>query len=164
MSKALVLNATFEPLAVVTARRALMLILSDKAELLHRTDNEFHSPKATFPEPSVVRLAYYVKVPYKTRVALNKRAVFLRDHNTCQYCGNPAESLDHVMPRSRGGTHTWDNVVASCKSCNSYKENRLPGEVGFVLRNSPSFPKGNMWLLVNHGIARQEWELYLHGK
>ncbi len=161
MSRALVLNASFEPLCVVSARRALMLVLDEKAELVAAGDGRFRSVRATFPEPSVVRLARYVKVPYQTRVALNRRAVFARDAHCCQYCGAGAENIDHVVPRSRGGTHTWENVVAACRPCNARKEDRLLHEVGFTLRHSPVQPHQRIWLLVATGIARPDWEPYL---
>ena len=102
MSRALVLNASFEPLCVVSTRRALLLVLDAKAELLHDTGRRFHAQRIAIPEPSVVRLAHYVKVPYQARIALNRRAVFARDGHRCQYCGSAAENIDHVIPRSRG--------------------------------------------------------------
>ena len=95
----------------------------------------------SIPEPSVVRLARYVLVPRERSVAVNRRTVFARDGQHCQYCGSAAESIDHVMPRSRGGTHTWDNVVAACRRCNTRKEDRLPHEVGLVLRRQPAAPR-----------------------
>lgn len=161
VSRALVLNASFEPLCVVPARRALLLVLDDKAELVAATDGVFRSVRATFPEPSVVRLARYVKVPYQTRLALNRRAVFARDGHRCQYCGAGAENIDHVVPRSRGGTHTWENVVAACRPCNSRKEDRLLHEVGFTLHRSPAQPHQRIWLLVAIGGVRPDWEPYL---
>ena len=102
MTQALVLNATYEPLCVVPSRRALMLVLDGKAELLHATDGMFRAERVAFAEPSVVRLGYYVKVPYQARVALNRRAVFARDGHRCQYCGASAENIDHVIPQQQG--------------------------------------------------------------
>ncbi|MDP9070868.1 MAG: HNH endonuclease [Actinomycetota bacterium] len=161
MSRALVLNATYEPLCVVPARRALVLLLCDKAELVHATNRHFHSERATFPEPSVVRLAYYVKVPYQARVALNRRAVFARDGHRCQYCGSAAENIDHVIPRSKGGTHTWDNVVAACRPCNAHKEDRLLHETGLALRRAPMVPRERNWILAATGAMQPDWEPYL---
>ena len=161
MSRALILNATYEPLSVVSTRRALVLILSDKAELLAATDAYFHSERAAFPEPSVVRLSYFVKVPYQTRVALNRRAVFARDGHRCQYCGGAAENIDHVVPRSKGGTHTWENVVAACRPCNTTKEDRFLHETGLTLRRAPAPPRDGVWVLAANGRARPDWEPYL---
>ena len=161
MSRALVLNATYEPLCVVPARRALVLVLGDKAELVHATDGHFRSERATFPEPSVVRLAYYVKVPYQARIALNRRAVFARDGHRCQYCGSTAENIDHVIPRSKGGTHTWDNVVAACRPCNAHKEDRLLHETGLALRRAPMVPRERNWVLAATGAMRPDWVPYL---
>jgi 5-methylcytosine-specific restriction endonuclease McrA len=159
--RALVLNATYEPLCIVTTRRALLLVLDEKAELLHDTGHAFHSERAAFPEPSVVRLSYFVRVPYVARVALNRRAVFARDGHKCQYCGSPAENIDHVVPRSKGGTHTWDNVVAACRPCNTRKEDRLLHETPLKLRRQPTIPRERAWALVATGSVREDWEPYL---
>ena len=158
MSRALVLNASFEPLCVVSTRRALVLVLDDKAELVHSTDHFFHAERVAFPEPSVVRLSHYVKVPYQARVALNRRAVFARDGHRCQYCGAAAENIDHVIPRSRGGEHTWENVVAACRPCNSRKQDRMLHETTFSLRRKPTAPRERVWILVASGQMRPDWE------
>lgn len=161
MTQALVLNATYEPLCVVPTRRALMLLLDDKAELLHPTDRLFRSERVTLAEPSVVRLRYYVKVPYQARVALSRRAVFARDGHRCQYCGAAAENIDHVVPRSRGGLHAWDNVVASCRPCNARKRDHMLEDSGMKLRRRPAVPKQRTFILVASGRIRTEWEAYL---
>jgi 5-methylcytosine-specific restriction endonuclease McrA len=161
MSRALVLNASFEPLCVVSTRRALLLVLDDKAELLHDTGQHFHAQRLAVPEPSVVRLAHYVKVPYQARIALNRRAVFARDGHRCQYCGSAAENIDHVIPRSKGGAHSWDNVVAACRPCNTRKRDRLLDESGMKLRRKPSAPRERTWILVASGAVRPDWEPYL---
>ncbi|HUQ39942.1 MAG TPA: HNH endonuclease [Acidimicrobiales bacterium] len=161
MSRALVLNASYEPLCVVSTRRALVLVLDDKAEMVKATDKQFRSEKLALPEPSVVRLAHYVRVPYQTRIALNRRAVFARDDHRCQYCGSAAENIDHVVPRSRGGTHTWDNVVAACRPCNTRKEDRLLSETSLQLRHPPRVPRERTWILVATGGHRPDWEPYL---
>ena len=155
------LNASFEPLCVVTSRRALLLLLDDKAEMVHATGRVYRSARAMFDEPSVVRLVHYVKVPYRARVALNRRAVFVRDEHRCQYCGATAENLDHVVPRSRGGTHSWDNVVAACRRCNSHKEDRLVQEIGFKLARPPRAPRERIWILLAVGAVHPDWEQYL---
>ena len=161
MSRALVLNATYEPLCVVPTRRALVLVLAEKAELLSATERRYRSERSSFPEPSVVRLGDYGREPYQARVALNRRGVFARDGHRCQYCGAAAENIDHVVPRSRGGTHTWDNVVSACRPCNTRKEDRLLSCGGFVLRRAPAPPRGGMWVLAATGVVRPDWEPYL---
>ncbi len=161
MTQALVLNATYEPLCVVPTRRALMLLLDDKAELLHPTERVFRSERMTVAEPSVVKLRYYVKVPYQARIALNRRAVFARDGHRCQYCGAAAENIDHVIPRSRGGLHAWDNVVASCRPCNARKRDHMLEESGMKLRRRPAIPRQRTFILVASGRIRSEWEAYL---
>jgi 5-methylcytosine-specific restriction endonuclease McrA len=159
--RSLILNATYEPICVASSRRALVLILDEKAELVHETGRAFHSERAIFPEPSVVRLIQFVKIPRQTRIAISRRSVFARDGHRCQYCGAQAENIDHVVPKSRGGSHSWDNVVASCRRCNAAKEDRLLEESGFVLRHRPSVPRSRVWLLAASGEFRSEWEPYV---
>ena len=159
--RALVLNATFEPLGIVSSRRAVLLVLDTKAELLHATERVFRAERVSVPEPSVVRLVRYVKVPYNYRVAVNRRTVFARDGGRCQYCGATAENLDHVIPRSKGGPHTWENVVAACRPCNTRKEDRLPHEAGMVLRTTPAAPRHRVQLLALCGSTSEDWADYL---
>jgi len=161
MGRVLVLNATYEPLAVVTARRAVCLVLSEKAILIEETGRALHSERITVAEPSIVRLTRFVRVPYQRRRALNRRAVFARDEHTCQYCGRRAESIDHIVPRSRGGRHTWDNVVAACRPCNATKRDRLLSETTMCLRRTPGPPELHTWFRVAAGVVPPRWEPYL---
>jgi 5-methylcytosine-specific restriction endonuclease McrA len=161
LRKALLLNASFEPLCVVSARRAVVLILKEKAEIIEGSDEAFHSERVVFPAPSVIRLLHFVRVPFRSRVPLSRRAVFARDGHRCQYCHRDAENIDHVVPRSRGGTHTWENVVASCRACNARKEDRLLGESGFALHRPPVAPHTAVWLLATAGSLDPTWEQYL---
>lgn len=163
MGRALLLNATFEPLCVVSARRAVVLVLKEKAEIVERNGAAFRSERQAVPVPSVVRLVHYVRVPYRTRVPLSRRAVFARDRHRCQYCGRSAENLDHVVPRSRGGEHSWENVVASCRGCNAKKEDRSPLEAGLRLRRAPAAPHADLWLIATAGSVDPIWHQYLPG-
>jgi 5-methylcytosine-specific restriction endonuclease McrA len=162
MAQALVLNATYEPLSVVPTRRAVTLVVREKAELVHGDGRRWSSARTSVEVPSVIRLLHYVKVPYERRVALSRRAVFARDRHTCQYCAAPAENLDHVVPRARGGSHTWENVVAACRACNARKGDRTPDEAGLSLAAAPRAPRRLGWLLI--GLAappHPSWEAYL---
>lgn len=159
--KALVLNATMEPLSVVPARRALVLVLGDKADVLHSNGHRYRSEHLDIDAPSVVRLRRFVRVPYRHRAALSRRGVFVRDEGACQYCGRSAENVDHIVPRSRGGPHEWENVVASCRRCNSRKMDRTPEEAGMALRRPPFAPKAAFWLVVSVGSVDPQWRLYL---
>jgi 5-methylcytosine-specific restriction endonuclease McrA len=159
MGRSLVLNATERPLAVVPARRAVVLVLKDKAEVVVSNGIVFRSEHLEIAAPSVVRLRYFVKVPHRAHAALTRRAVFARDHWTCQYCGHPAENVDHVIPRSLGGRHVWDNVVAACRRCNSRKKNRLHHEVGLKLTRNPFVPSDGFRLSI--GPLEPEWEPWL---
>jgi len=159
MARSLVLNATYEPLGVVAARRAVVLILKEKAVVLESNGVVFHSEHIEIAAPSVVKLRAFVRVPPRARTALTRRAVFARDDWACQYCGKTAENVDHVIPRSKGGEHAWENVVASCRRCNQRKENRMAHEVGLRLRTQPRAPRDG--LLLSLGRLEPEWEAYL---
>jgi 5-methylcytosine-specific restriction endonuclease McrA len=159
--RSLVLNATYEPICVVSSRRALVLVIEEKAELVRETGRLYRAARVSFPEPSVVRLAHYVRVPYTARIAITRRSVFARDGHRCQYCGSQAENIDHVTPRSRGGAHIWENVVAACRRCNSLKEDRLLEEAGFTLRRAPHAPRSRVWLLAASGELRADWQPYV---
>lgn len=160
MNRTLLLNATFEPLCLVSFRRAIVLVLKDKAEVVARNGAEFHAERIAIPCPSVIRLVHFVRVPYRSRVPLSRRAVFARDGHRCQYCDRPAENLDHVIPRSRGGEHTWENVVAACRPCNSRKENRLLHETDLRLRRAPVAPQ-SAWAVTSGGPVDPAWEPFL---
>lgn len=161
MGRALLLNATFEPLCVVPARRAVVLVLKERAEILERNGMELRSARVTIPVPSVIRLTRFVRVPFRTVVPLSRRAVFARDGGRCQYCGRAAENLDHVVPRSRGGLHAWENVVAACRPCNARKEDRLLAECGMALRRPPAVPHLATWFVAAAGRVDPAWEPYL---
>jgi len=162
MHSALVLNASYEPLSVVSARRATCLVLSNKAEVLEDDDRHmFRSEKMNFPSPSVIRLRYMVKVPFVRRAALSRRAIFARDDHRCQYCGNHADSIDHVLPRSRGGTHTWENVAAACRPCNLDKRDRTPEEAGMRLARPCRAPRSSAWVVVSVSGVPDTWRRYL---
>ncbi len=155
------LNASFEPLSVVSPRRALCLVLAGKAEVLHVAAGVFRSEHMVVPAPSVVRLLQFVRVPYRRCAALSRRGVFVRDGGRCQYCGDRAESIDHVVPRSRGGPHTWENVVAACRRCNGRKRDRSVEAAGMVLRRRPEAPPHLGWVAVATTDVPEDWTPYL---
>ena len=161
MSVTLVLNASYEPLCVVPLRRAVVLVLAEKATVVEVGDGLLRSERTALPIPSVVRLTRYVRVPYRRVVPVTRRAVLERDGHRCAYCSRRAESIDHVVPRSRGGLHEWPNVVAACRRCNHKKADRLLPELGWSLSFTPASPPATVALLV--GIARRDpaWEQYL---
>jgi 5-methylcytosine-specific restriction endonuclease McrA len=157
-----VLNATYEPLCVVPVRRAVILVLKEKAEIVEGRENEsMRSERLSLPVPSVIRLVHYVRVPFRARAPLSRRAIFVRDGHRCQYCGAGAENIDHVVPRSRGGEHVWENVVASCRGCNARKEDRLLSETSLALRRVPFAPRETIWIVVAVGTLDPAWERYL---
>ena len=161
MSRALVLNATYEPLSVVPERRAVVLVLDGKAAVVHQTDAILHSARLQIVVPSVIRLRHFVRVPHRWRAPLNRRSVFARDGHRCQYCGGPAESIDHVVPKSRGGEHSWENVVAACRPCNVRKRDRMLDETSMRLNRRPAMPRGLSWIALSLGPVPDSWTPYL---
>jgi 5-methylcytosine-specific restriction endonuclease McrA len=157
----LVLNASFEPLCVVPGRRAVVLLLTAKAVAVEESQLVVHSERTAVAVPVVVRLTRYVKVPYAATVPLTRRAVFFRDGGRCQYCSAPATSVDHVVPRSRGGTHSWDNVVSACARCNHVKADRAVSELGWRLRRPPEAPTGAAWRVVGARRLDPRWRPFL---
>lgn len=161
MVRALVLNATYEPLAVVSGRRAAVLVLAEKADALEGTGVLLHAERLSLEVPSVVRLRAVVRIDRRREVAISRRGVFARDDHACQYCGARAETLDHVVPRSRGGTHTWENVVAACRPCNVRKADRLLAELRLTLGRPPLRPRRATWLIVAVGPVPDAWRPWL---
>ena len=157
----LLLNATYEPLCVVSSRRAIVLVLAAQGRDRRLARRRGARGAVSLPVPVVVRLTRYVRVPYPAQVPLSRRAVFTRDGSTCVYCGGSATSIDHVVPRSRGGTHTWDNVVAACRRCNHTKADRSLAELGWVLPNPPRTPSGAAWRLLGARTVDPRWREWL---
>lgn len=161
MSDALVLNASFEPLCVVSQRRAVVLVLTDKAIALEDSTAMVHSARLDLPAPSVLRLIRFVRVPYRATVPLTRKGVLARDLGRCCYCAAVATSLDHVIPKSRGGPHTWENVVAACGRCNHVKADRSLAELGWKLRTPARAPSGAAWRILGSRRGDPQWRRYL---
>jgi len=158
----LVLNQNYEPLSICGVRRAVVLLMRDKARLLENGRGELRTAGSAFPIPTVIRLVSMVRRPVFNR-RMSRREVFLRDGYTCQYCGRQGRdlTLDHVMPRVRGGPHTWENVVAACVTCNHRKAGRTPKEAGMRLRREPQAPRLNPYAHFMHRQLPDEWRPYI---
>lgn len=164
MERVLLLNATYEPLALVPDRRAVVLVLAGRAEAVaFRPDcRVFHSARLSVDVPAIVRLVHIVRIPRWARTPpLTRRAVLRRDGGRCAYCSEPADTVDHVVPRSRGGRHEWTNVVASCKRDNLVKADQLLSEIGWSLAFKPAAPDGHLWRLRHLAEIDPLWEPYL---
>jgi 5-methylcytosine-specific restriction endonuclease McrA len=162
--RVLVLNASYEPLNVCTTRRALVLLLKEKAEMLEAGTGVLRSETLALDRPSVIRLITFVRVPRDIhRRRITRRAVLARDQWTCQYCGSsrPGLTVDHVIPRSRGGQSVWENIVASCAPCNRKKGNRLPRELGMHPRSRPRAPGPTVFIRIASPRVPASWERYL---
>ena len=158
----LVLNQNYEPLSVCSVRRAMLLIMRGKAEAVEKLEAVVRSVSQEFAVPSVVRLERYIYAP-RRRVVLSKRNVLKRDRNQCQYCGRHDGKLtiDHVVPRTRGGPSTWENMVCACSACNNKKGERRPEQVGMKLRRTPKRPNNVSFLRNLMGAGHQRWKPYL---
>jgi 5-methylcytosine-specific restriction endonuclease McrA len=159
----LVLNATFEPINVCTVRRAVVLLLKEKAEIIERAEWALHSERTSMSRPMVIRLMAYVRIPRDThRRKITRRAVFARDDWTCQYCGSRSNlTVDHVIPRSKGGPSSWDNIVASCAPCNRRKGNALPRQAGMIPSRKPRAPSPHVFIHVASPTIPHAWRAYL---
>lgn len=161
----LVLNANFEPVNVCDMRRAVGLLMAEKASLVVNGRGEIKTINSSFPRPSVIRLQKMISRP-RPVLKMTRREVFRRDNYTCQYCGKKTSSLtiDHVIPRHQGGKHVWNNVVAACSHCNHRKGGRLPEEVGMRLMRQPSEPPTSaQYIFGRHLNDNSEWETFLTG-
>jgi len=160
----LVLNQSYEPLAVCRARRAVVLLYQGKAEMIENGVGLVHSVSESFPLPSVIRLDYMIKRP-RVRKKLTRFEIFNRDRCTCQYCGKETQqlTLDHVTPRYRGGQHTWENVVTACVPCNRHKAGRTPQEARMKLLRPPVPPNGSPFFNIPYRYLKtqNEWQKYL---
>jgi len=160
--RVLVLNQDYSPMAVCTVQRAFLLIYLDKAELLNSVRNNFLRTVSTnYPMPSVIRINHYLTVPYRG-VVMTRQNIFKRDNYECQYCGtNKDLTLDHVIPRSRGGISNWKNLVTACKRCNTRKGDFTLHEVDMKLSNTPYKPSYLVFIRESSGFVQDEWRPYL---
>src|SRR5437762_2164205 len=163
VQQVLVLNASYEPLNVCTVRRAHVLVFKGKAEVIEELAHPLHSATSTFPWPHVIRLVQYVRVPRTVKRKISRRALFARDGWRCVYCGTASGrlTLDHVVPRSRGGESIWENVVTSCAPCNLRKGNRLPEEVSMTIRIPPRPPAPVLFIRLAAPKIPHTWAPYL---
>jgi 5-methylcytosine-specific restriction endonuclease McrA len=166
MNHVLVLNATYEPLNVVSVRRAVLLLLKEKAEVVEAADAWLRSEQVAVPVPLVIRLVYYVRIPRRFSLPVSRRTVLARDHYACQYCnvqpGKAHLTIDHVVPRSRGGETHWENVVTACGPCNRRKGNRTPAEAGMFLLRQPRRPRYLALTLLEGAGAPEVWSKYMY--
>lgn len=157
----LLLNASYDPLRIISLKRAVILVMQDKAEILEESDAMVRSEKLSFQAPSVIKLKYYVQIPYRAKLPLNNRNVLVRDKFECAYCDiRKATTVDHIIPRSRGGEHRWENVVAACSKCNAKKADKLLSEIGWETKWQPYMPSGTRWLVLGMR-PKEDWMPYL---
>jgi len=160
--RALVLNQDNSPVSICTIQRAFLLVYLEKAELVSESPNRLlRTVNRSFPMPSVIRLKRYANVPYKG-VVLSRQNIFKRDNFRCQYCGDTVDlTLDHVVPKAKGGKSTWMNLITACKRCNTRKGDLVPEEAGLEINNHPFKPSYVLFLRDYSGYAHDEWHPYL---
>ena len=166
-SPVLVLNQNYEPINVCTLRRALVLVFCDKAEIIEAYGSPVYSQCFAYEAPSVIRLFQLIRRP-RPRVKLTRREVFVRDRYTCQYCGtsNGDLTLDHVVPRSKGGAHTWENLVTACRHCNHRKGGKTVQEARMKLMVAPHEPRAGVYYSIERRLqaaAIETWIKFLPG-
>jgi 5-methylcytosine-specific restriction endonuclease McrA len=160
--RTLVLNAGYEPLAVVSFKRAIVLVMNGKAAIVEAdSEHPVWGSNRSWDRPSVIILRRYVRVPNGGAVPVSRRGVLRRDSHRCGYCGTTANTIDHIMPRSRGGADSWENLVACCLKCNNIKGDRTPSEMNWQLRLNPRAPYGSSWMVRGVEKALPQWEEYL---
>lgn len=160
--RTLVLNAGYEPLGVVSFKRALALVLNQKATVLAGAgDLVVHSADEEYVLPSVILLSRYVRIPVSRNIPVSRRGVLRRDAHRCAYCAKLANTIDHVQPKSRGGQDTWENLVACCLKCNNIKGHKTLAEIGWELKAKPRMPTGMAWSVRGAERFEPEWDLYL---
>ncbi|MEP6482648.1 MAG: HNH endonuclease [Rhodoglobus sp.] len=160
--RTLVLNAGYEPLAIVSFKRALVLVMNQKATIIAADlENPIWGSTGSWERPSVIILRNYVRIPSGRHVPVSRRGVLRRDTHRCGYCGGSANTIDHVLPRSRGGKDSWENLVACCLRCNNIKGDRTPAEMNWTLRMIPRPPHGTGWLVRGVERALPDWEEFL---
>lgn len=159
----LVLNKDYQPLSVCSVHRSVKLLFLDKAEMLHDyPDRSLRTVREEYSYPSVIRLRRYINIPYN-KIVLSRKNILKRDANTCQYCGAAYNlTIDHVMPKSRGGRDSWENLVAACDDCNVKKGNRTPKEAEMPLRRKPYRPVHITFLQSVMGSVQEDWKPYLY--
>jgi 5-methylcytosine-specific restriction endonuclease McrA len=164
--RVLVLNASYEPLQLVSLRRAVVLLLQDKAEMVEAAQQTLRARGFALTVPLVIRLVRYIKIPRRLKLPCSRRGVLARDRETCQYCGvQPGRSnltVDHVVPKSQGGLTLWDNVVTACRECNHRKGGRTPEQANMVLRSTPRQPQYVAFALLGELERHDVWRKYAY--
>lgn len=159
--RTLVLNAGYEPLSVVSSRRAALLVMRGRASVLAEEGTPIVSPSALMPRPAVILLHRYVRVVRRRPSAPSRRGVLRRDGRICVYCSRPAGTVDHVVPRSRGGESSWENLVACCGPCNVRKGDKTLEQLGWRLTTTPKAPAHHMWLPQELDTPYESWRPFL---
>lgn len=165
-NRVLVLNASYEPLQIISVRRAVVLLLQEKAELVEATQQRLRASGIAFDTPLVIRLVRYIRIPHRLKLPCSRRGVLARDRDTCQYCGiQPGRAhltIDHVVPRSQGGQTTWDNVVTACRECNRKKGGRTPEQAHMLLKIIPRQPQYVAFALLGEIERHDVWRKYAY--
>jgi 5-methylcytosine-specific restriction endonuclease McrA len=165
MSSVLVLNQNYEPLNVCNVRRALVLVLRGKAEIIEAAAEAFHTTRASFVLPSVIRLIHMIRRP-RPKIRLTRKEIFARDGWQCVYCARQTRdlTLDHVVPRHRGGPHTWENLVSACRTCNHRKAGRTPQEARMSMLHEPQIPRVSIYhAFFPYLGSQEEWRKFVPG-
>lgn len=164
--RVLVLNASYEPLQIISVRRAVVLLLQEKAELIEAAEQRLRASSFSLDTPLVIRLVRYIRIPRRLKLPCSRRGVLARDRDTCQYCGvqpgRASLTIDHVVPRSQGGLTIWDNVVTACRECNRKKGGRTPEQAHMLLMTKPRQPQYVAFALLGELERHDVWRKYAY--
>ncbi|NNJ09677.1 HNH endonuclease [Chloroflexales bacterium ZM16-3] len=162
--RVLVLNASYEPLQLISVRRAVILLLQEKAELIEAAEQQLRARHIALDIPLVIRLVRYIRIPRRLKLPCSRRGIFARDREICQYCGQQpgraSLTIDHVLPRSQGGATTWENVVTACRECNHRKGGRTPDQANMLLLAPPRQPQYLAFALLGEMERHDVWRKY----
>ncbi len=162
MERVLLLNASWEPLKILSMSRAICLLLENKVDLVETADGHIRSPSISIKKPSVIRLKVYIKIPFdKKSLAISRSNVLARDHYICGYCNKRATTVDHIYPKSKGGNHSWENVVAACGPCNGKKGNKTLKQLNWKINNKIFEPNIRLVLLPINNIEHERWRSWI---
>lgn len=161
--RVLILNQSYEPLSICSVKKAILLLYLTKAEIISKKEStRIRSVNYSIPFPSIIRLLTFIRIPFK-QVVLSRKNIHYRDNFTCQYCGTKTKNLtiDHIIPKSRGGDDSWENLVSSCKKCNNKKGSQTPEEANMKLLSKPRRPNQIIFIQQFINKNNEDWKPYL---
>ena len=162
--KVLLLNSSYEPITIINAKKALIMIITQKVDYIEKSNYSIHSERLVFSVPKIVKLKSYIFLKHRT-ISLTRKNIFKRDKNQCQYCSkiDVVLTIDHVIPKNKGGNDSWENLVSACKKCNLMKGNKFLKDCNMYLLQKPKKPHYLIYMqdyVINNEY--KSWKPYLY--